>query len=218
MRRTTACRRLISRRSWGRTARSMWSKSARSRTRAAPPKPCSRLTCPTEASSRSTACGWGDPDDIDQNGNVISTPLQRTSFDLAWRDDKSTGPAVSSYAVDGPRNTVYVFFNAAEETCVVTLDYTVEDALGVYRDAGELYWSYVNSNWEVDSPERDVDGAPARSCRHGDRAERDRVRLGPRAGGRRRGHQRGRFGDVHVSDCARGPVRPPRASCSRPSG
>lgn len=93
----------------------------------------------------------GDPDDIDQNGNVISTPLQRTSFDLAWRDDKSTGPAVSSYAVDGPRNTVYVFFNAAEETCVVTLDYTVEDALGVYRDAGELYWSYVNSNWEVDS-------------------------------------------------------------------
>ncbi len=93
----------------------------------------------------------GDPDDIDQNGNVISTPLQRASFDLAWRDDKSTGPKVSSYAVDDPRDTVYVFFNAAEEACVVTLDYTVEDAVGVYRDMGELYWSYVNSNWEVDS-------------------------------------------------------------------
>lgn len=93
----------------------------------------------------------GDPDDIDQNGNVISTPLQRVSFDLDWRDDKGTGPTVSSYAVDDVRDAVYVFFSAADESCVVTVDYTVENALGVYRDVGELYWSYVNSNWEVDS-------------------------------------------------------------------
>lgn len=91
----------------------------------------------------------GDPDDIDQNGNVISTPLRNVTFDQDWRE--GGGPSVSSYAVDKPRDTIYVYFNSADEACTITLDYTVEDALGVYRDVGELYWTYVASNWDTDS-------------------------------------------------------------------
>lgn len=107
------------------------------------------LDLPYNGSLRVNGVWMGDPDDIDMNGNVISTPLKRVSFDLDWRE--GGGPGVSSYAVDMPRDTVYVFFNSSDEECTITLDYTVENALGVYRDVGELYWSYLSSSWDVDS-------------------------------------------------------------------
>ena len=107
------------------------------------------LDLPYDGTLEVNGVWMGDPDDIDQNGNVISTPLKRVSFSQDWRT--GGGPGVSSYAVDMPRDTIYVFFNSADESCTITLDYTVKNALGVYRDVGELYWSYLTSNWDVDS-------------------------------------------------------------------
>ncbi|MEG2459033.1 MAG: DUF2207 domain-containing protein [Raoultibacter sp.] len=72
--------------------------------------------------------------------------LKETSFDLKWRD--AGGPGVDSYSVDAPKNTTYVFLNVSDASRVITIDYTVTNAIGAYKDVGELYWQYVGTAWE----------------------------------------------------------------------
>lgn len=90
-----------------------------------------------------------DANDMDQNGNVLSTPLKSVGFDLGWRYEG--GPGTTCYSVDSPKDTVYVFFDVADETRTVTVDYTVTNAIGAWRDVGELYWQYVAPGWEEDT-------------------------------------------------------------------
>lgn len=94
---------------------------------------------------------------IDGEGNPIeeTTPLPEEPFVLTWRD--SGGPSQSAYSVDASQNTVYVFFNASDEKCIVTFDYTVTKAVMVYKDVADLYWKYVLPYWEETSSDVSLD-------------------------------------------------------------
>ena len=70
-------------------------------------------------------------------------------FQLDWREEG--GPGTDAYSFDQPKNTVYVFFHASDESDVVQLDYTVTKAAQAYSDVGELYWQFVGSGWAEDS-------------------------------------------------------------------
>lgn len=78
--------------------------------------------------------------------------LSHVPFELEWRT--SGGPDQDAYSFDYAQKTLYLFFSAHDESVSVTLDYTVPDAVNVYRDIGELYWQFIGADWPVDS--RDV--------------------------------------------------------------
>ena len=80
-------------------------------------------------------------------GEAVSLP--NTAFNLAWRD--AGGPGKDSYSVDSPLNTVYAFFNVADETAIITLDYTIINGVQAYKDVADVYWQYVGSQWEESS-------------------------------------------------------------------
>lgn len=90
-----------------------------------------------------------DGSDVDQNGNVVSTPLKSVGFNLDWRTEG--GPGTTCYSFDSPKNTVYVFFNVVDESRTITVDYTVTNAVGAWKDVGELYWKYVAPGWQENS-------------------------------------------------------------------
>lgn len=71
--------------------------------------------------------------------------LDEASFNLSWRT--SGGPGRDSYSFDSPKNTVYAFFDAADEIVDVKLDYTVVNGVTAYKDVGEVYWKYVSEGW-----------------------------------------------------------------------
>lgn len=77
------------------------------------------------------------------------TKFSSVPFQLDWREEG--GPGVDAYSFDQPKNTVYVFFDAVDESDTVQLDYTVTKAAQAYSDVGELYWQFVGSGWAEDS-------------------------------------------------------------------
>lgn len=85
--------------------------------------------------------------EITQDGQTLDLPS--VPFELEWRTDG--GPGYTSYSFDSPQQTIYVFFDAADEDISITIDYTVVDAVSVYQDIGELYWQFIGSDWDVDS-------------------------------------------------------------------
>lgn len=72
-------------------------------------------------------------------------PLDEVSFNLKWRDEG--GPGRDSFSLDSPKNTVYVFFDAADEIVNIKLDYTIVNGVTAYKDVGEVYWKYVSDQW-----------------------------------------------------------------------
>ena len=92
---------------------------------------------------------------LDANGDAIeSTELQAVPFETKWRETDETdgiGPNHACYSIDESNNTVYTFFEAEGETVVLTLDYTVENGVQVWKDVAELNWTVLSSNWEIDS-------------------------------------------------------------------
>lgn len=84
---------------------------------------------------------------LDRNGSTQT--LSSVPFVLDWRD--SGGPSYASYSVDSPKNTVYVFFPASDETVTVTMNYTVTDVASVYQDTAEFYWQIIGTSWAEDS-------------------------------------------------------------------
>lgn len=92
---------------------------------------------------------------LDANGDAIeSTELQTVPFETKWRETDGTdgiGPNHACYSIDESNNTVYTFFEAEGETVVLTLDYTVENGVQVWKDVAELNWTVLSSNWEIDS-------------------------------------------------------------------
>ncbi len=103
---------------------------------------------PTGASVQVNGVGMADLDS-EGNANASLNTLSSTPFQAKWRS--SGGPGNTSYSFDEPQNTVYVFFNKADQNIVVQLDYTVKLAAQSYSDVGELYWQFVGSNWAEDS-------------------------------------------------------------------
>ncbi len=75
--------------------------------------------------------------------------LSSVPFVLSWRD--AGGPSHAAYSLDSPKNTVYVFFSASDETVTIELTYTIVDLVSVYQDTAELYWQIVGSSWAADS-------------------------------------------------------------------
>lgn len=92
---------------------------------------------------------------LDANGDAIeSTELQAVPFETKWRETDGTdsiGPNHACYSIDESNNTVYTFFEAEGETVVLTLDYTVENGVQVWKDVAELNWTVLSSIWEIDS-------------------------------------------------------------------
>ena len=95
--------------------------------------------------------------ELQVNGVRLTTPqtaengeapidLSSVPFRSAWRD--SGGPGEDAYSVDEVWDTVYVFFDASDETLVVTLDYTVVNGVQAFKDVAEVYWKYVGDQWE----------------------------------------------------------------------
>ena len=72
--------------------------------------------------------------------------LQSVPFRESWRD--AGGPGTNAYSFDSAQNTVYAFFDASDETIVITLDYTVVNGVQAYEDVAEVYWKYVGDQWE----------------------------------------------------------------------
>ena len=92
---------------------------------------------------------------VDESGNATSsTELSLVSFDEAWRSTSGSddiGPAGACYAIDDEYSTVYTFFPAEAGTVVYTLDYTVENAAVAWRDVAELNWTFISTDWPMDS-------------------------------------------------------------------
>jgi uncharacterized membrane protein len=86
-----------------------------------------------------------------------TTKLEEVPFDTVWRF--SGGPGYPAFSVDkygfadidGEKVDPYVFFEAKNETLVITLDYTVANNVETYSDTAEFYWQIVNDSWSVDS-------------------------------------------------------------------
>ncbi len=92
---------------------------------------------------------------LDANGDAVeSIELQAVPFETKWRETDGTdgiGPDHACYSIDKSNNTVYTFFEAEDKTVVLTLDYTVEMGIQVWKDVAELNWTVLSSDWEVDS-------------------------------------------------------------------
>ncbi len=85
-------------------------------------------------------------DPSENSEDATSTDLRSVPFRQEWRD--AGGPGSDAYSFDSAQNTVYVFFNASDETLVVTLGYTVENGVQAYKDIAEVYWKYVGDQWQ----------------------------------------------------------------------
>ena len=79
----------------------------------------------------------------DADGKAMQLP--EVSFVYSWRN--AGGPDMDAYSVDKAEDTVYVFFNASDERLVVTLDYTIVNAVQIYEDTAELYWKFISDEW-----------------------------------------------------------------------
>lgn len=88
---------------------------------------------------------------VDAQGNPQGEPriLPETGFALSWRE--AGGPSEDAVSLDYAQDTIYVFFQAADERLLVSLEYTVENGAQLYKDTGELYWQYVTAQWAEDS-------------------------------------------------------------------
>ena len=88
---------------------------------------------------------------VDGEGNVVGdwVPLQRVTFQLAWRD--AGGPGIDAWSFDEPQDTVYAFFDVEDAEMIFELDYTVVNGVQAYEDVAEVYWKYVPEGWAVDS-------------------------------------------------------------------
>ena len=84
--------------------------------------------------------------------DASSRDLREVEFVSSWRSEG--GPGGFAYSVDTLFDSVYVFFQAADETVSVTLHYRVEGMVTKYSDIGELYWQFVGSEWA--EPSRNV--------------------------------------------------------------
>lgn len=88
---------------------------------------------------------------IGDDGQASGYPqvLNSVPFVLSWRD--GGGPDSDAYSFDQARNTVYVFFGAANERLLIELDYTVANGVTAYSDIGEVNWRFVDGQWDADS-------------------------------------------------------------------
>lgn len=84
---------------------------------------------------------YGDSDEF--------VSLEEVAFKLAWRE--AGGPGTDSYSLDSPRNTMYLFFSASDETMEVLFEYRVINGVQAYKDVADVYWKYVADGWEVAS-------------------------------------------------------------------
>ncbi|MGI6105581.1 MAG: DUF2207 domain-containing protein [Raoultibacter sp.] len=84
---------------------------------------------------------------IDESGEAIgeAVVLPEEEFLLSWRD--AGGPTSAAFSVDSPKNTVYVFFDAADESLRVDMNYSVVNGVQAYKDVGEVYWKYIGDQW-----------------------------------------------------------------------
>ncbi|MDO4400089.1 MAG: DUF2207 domain-containing protein [Coriobacteriia bacterium] len=71
------------------------------------------------------------------------------AFETPWRS--AGGPGGEAWSWDELQDTLYAFFEASDESLVVTIDYTVVNAVTAYKDVGELYWKYLGDGWGEDS-------------------------------------------------------------------
>ncbi len=87
--------------------------------------------------------------EVDENGEVQFRTLPEAAFDTDWREQG--GPGGFCWSHDKGWNSLYVFFQESDTTAVISIDYTVKDAVTAYKDCADLYWTIVGDGWNVDS-------------------------------------------------------------------
>ena len=72
-------------------------------------------------------------------------------YDSGRRLTQSNSGASGTFKVEQSRNkaTIYVYYNASNEQRTFTFEYTLKNAIKVYRDTAELYWQAIGTGWDV---------------------------------------------------------------------
>jgi len=72
-------------------------------------------------------------------------------YDSGRRLTQSNSGASGTFKVEQSRNkaTIYVYYNASNEQRTFTFEYTLKNAIKVYRDTAELYWRAIGTGWDV---------------------------------------------------------------------
>ena len=82
-------------------------------------------------------------------GSSDSRAIESVPFQVEWRD--AGGPGGEAWSYDEQQKTLYVFFDAYDESLNVIINWTVENGISAYDDMAELYWKYITDGWAVDS-------------------------------------------------------------------
>ena len=88
----------------------------------------------------------GDSSDV---ASLQAHAIDEVEFQTPWRS--AGGPGGEAWSWDEAKNTLYVFFDAYDESMIASIDYTVVGAIAAYDDMGELYWKYITDGWAVDA-------------------------------------------------------------------
>ena len=73
--------------------------------------------------------------------------LPEIPFDTYWRDNPASAPS-GHYSFDRGNLTVYAFKQMGWETCDITFNYHVTNAVQFYDDTAELYWKFIGDEWD----------------------------------------------------------------------
>lgn len=72
-------------------------------------------------------------------------------YDSGRKLTQSSSGATGTFRVEqkGGKATVYVYYSASNEQRTFTFEYTIRNAIIVYRDVAELYWKFIGEGWDV---------------------------------------------------------------------
>lgn len=96
-----------------------------------------------------------------------SEELPSIPFDADWRDDPASAPS-GNYTFDEGYMTVYVFKKMNSESCDITFNYSISNAVQFYDDTAELYWKFVGDEW--DEPNYNIEARVTLPAPEGERA------------------------------------------------
>ena len=72
-------------------------------------------------------------------------------YDSGRRLAQSSSGASGTFKVEqkGGKATIYIYYGASNEERTFTLEFTLKNAIKVYRDTAELYWKAIGTGWDV---------------------------------------------------------------------
>lgn len=93
--------------------------------------------------------------------------LPSIPFNEYWRDSPASAPS-GDYTFDKEYMTVYVFKKMSWETCDITFNYSISNAVQFYDDTADLYWQFIGDEWDV--PNYDIEARVTLPVPEGEKA------------------------------------------------